>query len=89
MQDLLLSFTDETQAYSVFEQAGMTKVDESGNIIVVQYTHDYALDLIGEILTIQNSGWCANLRLLNDDSIDTSLFIPYLVSPSSPYRVWA
>ena len=88
MQDLLLRFNDQEQAYSVFEQAGMTMLDENGNKIVIQYTHDYALDLIGDIPSITNSGWCANLRLLNDNT-DTTIFEQYLVNPPQPYRVWA
>ena len=87
MIDLLLRFNDQAQAYSVFAQAGMTGMDDDG-VYVIQYTHDYALDLIGEIPTKANSGWCANLRLLND-SIDPSIFEPYLIVPNQPYRVWA
>ena len=83
MKDILLSFPDEATAISLFEQVGMY---QNGGYI--QYTHDYALDLIGYIPSINNSGWCANLRMLNDD-IDTSIFDAYTVNPSSPYRVWA
>lgn len=88
MNDLLLRFDDESTALSIFAQAGMTYIDENGNTQVLQYTHDYALDIIGIIPTKTNSGWCANLRLLNDN-IDASLFDPYLIVPNSPYRVWA
>lgn len=88
MIDLLLKFADQVEAYSVFEQAGMTMLDEDNKIVVVQYTYDYALDLIGEIATIPNSGWCANLRVLNNN-MDITIFENYLVNPAQPYRVWA
>ena len=88
MNDLLLKFADQEEAYFVFEQAGITILDENNKVVVVQYTLDYGLDLIGEIPTIPNSGWCANLRVLNNN-IDTTIFEQYLVNPPQPYRVWA
>ena len=86
MIDYMLRFDTEQTMMDVLTSQNMTYMDEQGNISISHGSHQYALDIIGNIPP--DTGYCANLRVI-DDEMDTSAFEAYKVYPNKPYRVWA
>jgi hypothetical protein len=102
MTDFNLRFPDEATTRELLGEAlNANREAEDGSIVIACFTTEHAIDLIG---TISNpavvgadgveikpakavSGWHVNVRLLNDQELPEAL-APYLVTPSTPSRVW-
>jgi hypothetical protein len=102
MTDYALRFPDEKTARELIGEALNAKREaENGSIVIACFTAEHAIDLIGiitnpavvgadgvEIKPAKAvSGWHVNVRLLNDQPLPEAL-APYLVTPSTPSRVW-
>lgn len=86
MIDYRLRFPTIALALAVLRPFGMTYMPEEGNEQFIKGSHQWALDIVGEILG--KEGFHINLRLV-DITIDVTSLNDYLVYPSSPHRVWA
>ena len=102
MTDYALRFPDEATARTLIGSAlNANREAEDGSTVIACFTTEHAIDLIGTIykptaldsngveITPAKavSGWHVNVRLLNDQPLPEAL-IPYLVTPSTPSRVW-
>jgi hypothetical protein len=102
MTDYAFRFPDEATARELLGEAlNANRTDEDGSTVIACFTAEHALDLIGTIykpsaldsngveITPAKAvfGWHANVRLLNDQPLPEAL-APYLVTPSTPSRVW-
>ena len=91
-------FTDEAAWLTAARAAGFMGTDEEGNEILIKYTHNRAIDVIGTIIeggerdedgneivapTVL-SGWHVNYL----GELPTG-WESYEVTPSTPYRVFA
>ena len=98
MSDICLTFTDEAQALSVLFTSVDQVTDAEGNVIVEDsVTPNYKnIDIIGTVYQanpdpegdpIALPGYAVNVFTMPDE--DEAALEPYVVVPSSRYRVWA
>lgn len=103
MTDLYLAFTDEAAANAVLFTQEPTAFDEEGNATAFEPRPNYRnIDTIGviykptgEMLQGEDGeypamapieGWHVNVRLV--DGEDAAALEPFVVTPSTPIRVW-
>ena len=98
MSDICLTFTDEAQALSVLYTSVDQVTDAEGNVVVeASVTRNYKnIDLIGTVYEpnpdvpeepIALPGYAVNVFTMPDE--DEAALMPYVVVPTSRYRVWA
>jgi hypothetical protein len=102
MTDYALRFSDEATARTLIGSAlNANREAEDGSTVIACFTAEHAIDLVGIItkpavagadgMEIKPAkvvpGWHVNVRLLNDPPLPEAL-APYLVTPSTPSRVW-
>ena len=91
-------FTDEAAWLTAARAAGFMGTDEEGNEVLVQYTHDRAIDVIGTIT--EGGEWDDDGNVITEPTALDGWHVNYLgdlptgwesyeVTPSSPYRVFA
>ena len=97
MQDIYLSFKDESEALSIlYTFVSMENEIESylqpnyQNISVIGIVYKrppipMPLDYVPEPYPAPN--WGVNIRLLDDENIEP--LQPYIVEPKNPIRIWA
>lgn len=104
MQTRFFCFPDMPTAFALAQAAGLTTSDEQGQPMLVRHTHDYALDVVGDLylptgeMTVVEShevpvmrlvpGWHVNARILNGDPLPAS-FAAFEVFPETPARDFA
>ncbi len=74
-------FPDMLTSFALAQQHGMVATDETGEPMLIRFSHEWAIDVIGEIEG--SPGWHINVRTAMDVPSD---FIPYEVFPESPIR---
>ena len=98
MSDICLTFTNEQQAHSVLYTSVDQVTDAEGNVVVeASVTRNYKnIDLIGTVYEanpdvpeepIAMPGYAVNVFTMPDE--DEAALAPYVVVPTSRYRVWA
>ena len=91
-------FADEAAWLTAARAAGFMGTDEEGNEILVQYTHDRAIDVIGTIT--EGGEWDDEGNEIVAPTVLSGWHVNYLgdlptgwesyeVTPSTPYRVFA
>ena len=91
-------FADEAAWLTAARAAGFMGTDEEGNEILVQYTHDRAIDVIGTIT--EGGEWDNEGNEIVAPTVLSGWHVNYLgdlptgwesyeVTPSTPYRVFA
>tara|TARA_Y100000004_G_scaffold187351_1_gene240004 strand:- start:77 stop:382 length:306 start_codon:yes stop_codon:yes gene_type:complete len=91
-------FTDEPAWLTAARAAGFMGTDEEGNEILIQYTHDRAIDVIGTIT--EGGEWDDDSNELVAPTVLDGWHVNYLgalpsgwesyeVTPSTPHRVFA
>lgn len=91
-------FTDEAAWLTAARAAGFMGTDEEGNEILIQYTHDRAIDVIG-IIT-EGGEWDDDGNVITEPTALDGWHVNYIgdlptgwesyeVTPSTPYRVFA
>lgn len=91
-------FVDEAAWLTAARAAGFMGADEEGNEILVQYTHDRAIDVIGTIT--EGGEWDDEGNEIVAPTVLSGWHVNYLgdlptgwesyeVTPSTPYRVFA
>ena len=91
-------FTDEAAWLTAARAAGFMGTDEEGNEILIQYTHDRAIDVIGTIT--EGGEWDDEGNEIVAPTVLDGWHVNYLgdlptgwesyeVTPSTPYRVFA
>ena len=91
-------FTDEAAWLTAARAAGFMGTDEEGNEILIQYTHDRAIDVIGTIT--EGGEWDDEGNELVAPTVLSGWHVNYLgalpsgwesyeVTPSTPHRVFA
>ena len=91
-------FTDEAAWLTAARAAGFMGTDEEGNEILVQYTHDRAIDVIGTIT--EGGEWDDEGNEIVAPTVLDGWHVNYLgdlptgwesyeVTPSTPHRVFA
>ena len=96
MTDYCLRFPDEATSFAAAQELGAVVETEDGPRLA-RFTHRYAIDVIGEIVLppetedsepIVLPGWHVNLRIIDGSELPAEL-APFVVTPATPYRVWA
>ena len=103
MQDIYLSFQDETEANSVLYTFIPATLDENGEIVAEGYlTPNYQnIDVIGVVYKrppvptpedyvpepYPAPNWGVNIRLLDGENMEP--LSSFIVNPKQPIRVWA
>lgn len=98
MSDICLTFTNEQQALSVLYTSVDQVTDAEGNVVVeASVTPNYKnIDIIGTVYEanpdpegdpIALPGFAVNVFVMPDE--DEAALMPYVVVPTSRYRVWA
>lgn len=85
--DLYLKFPDEATATSLLysgEEPAYTNIDVIGTITEGGQWDEEGNELVAPTVI---EGWHVNIRLIEGE--DAEPLLPYLVTPSSPIRVWA
>ena len=85
MTDYCLRFPDEATSFSAAQELGAVIETEDGPRLA-RFTHRYAIDVIGEIP--DQTGWHVNFRIVDGSPLPAELE-PFVVTPESPYRVFA
>jgi hypothetical protein len=98
MNDYMLKFTDQQEAESVLIAAGVMQMFEEKAVPVM----GHAVDVIGKIYkpdgtyrTEENGFKIPNFEELEGYHVNVrsngqfETFQPYIVTPTTPYRVWA
>lgn len=85
MTDFCLRFPDEATAFAAAQELGAVIQTEDGERLV-SFTDRYAIGVIGEIPG--ETGWHVNLRIVDGSPLPEEL-APFVVTPATPYRVWA
>ena len=91
-------FTDEATWLTAAKAAGFMGTDEEGNEVLVQYTHDRAIDVIGTIT--EGGEWDEDGNEIVAPTAIAGWHVNYLgnlpegwgdyeVSPESPHRIFA
>ena len=91
-------FTDEAAWLTAARAAGFMGTDEEGNEILIKYTHNRAIDVIGTIT--EGGEWDDEGNEIVAPTILSGWHVNYLgdlptgwesyeVTPSTPYRVFA
>ena len=91
-------FTDEAAWLTAARAAGFMGTDEEGNEILIKYTHNRAIDVIGTI--IEGGEWDEDGNEIVAPTVLSGWHVNYLgelptgwesyeVTPSTPYRVFA
>ena len=90
-------FADEAAWLTAARAAGFMGTDEEGNEILIQYTHDRAIDIIGTIT--EGGEWDGDGNEIVEPTVLSGWHVNYLgdlptgwesyeVTPSTPYRVF-
>ena len=90
-------FADEAAWLTAARAAGFMGTDEEGNEILIQYTHDRAIDIIGTIT--EGGEWDEDGNEIVEPTVLSGWHVNYLgdlptgwesyeVTPSTPYRVF-
>jgi len=101
MTDYCLRFPDEATSFAAAQELGAVIETEDGPRLA-RFTERYAIDVIGEIVLAPEvdsnrnviaegqtlTGWHVNLRILDGSALPEEL-APFVVTPATPYRVWA
>jgi hypothetical protein len=101
MLDYYLRFTNEAESIAVANLLNAISITDEGPRLV-RFTKQYALDVIGELVlsaTLDTNGnqttpaktlpgWHVNMRILDGSPLPPELE-QYVVTPETPYRVWA
>ena len=96
MTDYCLRFPDEATAFAAAQELGAVTETEDGERLV-GFTDRYAIGVIGEIVLppetedsepIVLPGWHVNLRIIDGSDLPAEL-APFVVTPATPFRVWA
>lgn len=91
-------FTDEAAWLTAARAAGFMGTDEEGNEILIKYTHNRAIDVIGTIT--EGGEWDDDGNVITEPTALDGWHVNYLgdlptgwesyeVTPSTPYRVFA
>ena len=91
-------FADEAAWITAARAAGFMGTDEEGNEILIQYTHNHAIDVIGTIT--EGGEWDDDGNELVAPTVLSGWHVNYLgdlptgwesyeVTPSTPHRVFA
>ncbi len=91
-------FTDEAAWLTAARAAGFMGTDEEGNEILIKYTHNRAIDVIGTIT--EGGEWDEDGNEIVAPTVLSGWHVNYLgdlptgwesyeVTPSTPYRVFA
>ena len=91
-------FTDEAAWLTAARAAGFMGTDEEGDEVLVQYTHDRAIDVIGTIT--EGGEWDEDGNEIVAPTVLSGWHVNYIgdlptgwesyeVTPSTPYRVFA
>ena len=101
--DMPSFFYHQETEVQVDAHTGEETVVNGGDPVLVQYTSDYAMDVVGVIQKPTGviladdipemapiPGWHLNIRLLNDNmrAEIEALDVAYGVNPATPERVW-
>jgi len=85
MTDYYLRFPDEQTSVAAAQQLDAIANTEDGPRLV-RFTHRYAIDVIGEIP--DQTGWHINFRIVDGSPLPSELE-PYVITPKTPFRVFA
>jgi len=96
MNDFCLRFPDEATSFAAAQELGAVVETEDGPRLVA-FNDRWAIGVIGEIVLPPETeggeptvlpGWHVNLRIVDGSELPAEL-APFVVTPATPYRVWA
>jgi len=96
MTDYCLKFPDEATSFAAAQELGAVVETEDGPRLVA-FNERWAIGVIGEIVLPPETeggqptvlpGWHVNLRIIDGSPLPDEL-APFVVTPTTPYRVWA
>ena len=101
MTDYCLKFPDEATSFAAAQELGAVVETEDGPRLVA-FNERWAIGVIGEIVLPPETdsagniiadgqklpGWHVNLRIVDGSPLPEEL-APFVVTPETPYRVWA
>jgi adenylosuccinate synthase len=101
MQTRFFCFPDMETSFTLAQAAGLTTINAQGEPELIRFSHDYALDVVGEIYAPTDNqledgtpvmrkvpGWHVNARIINGEPLPES-FAQYEVFPATPARDFA